>query len=92
MSEAILLCNHVAEGQKPDVVLMEEGNVHYAVCGPCAGQIEDAASEEAMPPMTVHCNEHASAVLELAAQFTCDGFWINHPEHGWSRQPDEAVA
>lgn len=80
MTEKIMVCKHVAQGQPPDVVLMESGNVHSAACMPCAEQINNDADEM----LTMLCTEHAGAILLLATQFTPDGFWIHHPD-GWRR-------
>ncbi len=92
MSELIMVCTHVYVGREPEVVWMEQGNVEAATCRSCADQIKngsETASETASDPLTMLCHEHARAILRLATQFTCDGFWIHHPQKGWSHQPDE---
>ena len=95
MAEPIIVCEHVADDQQPDFVLMENHNVHYALCGPCARTINDSKQKERAAiadSLSVLCPEHAGSILHLATHLTVDGFWINHPETGWFRQPDEAVA
>lgn len=93
MSELIMVCKHVAQGQPPDVVLMESGNVQSAACHPCAEQINSGSkcSNAVAETLTMLCTEHSGAILQLAAEFTSDGFWIHHPD-GWSHQPEESAA